>query len=239
MTEIAVVTDFSVGDMWDKLPEYTKQAKALGVATADLYTATGLYYQQGLDTNAAMSAGVETMKMARIAGLEAADATDAMTSAVRGFGMAVDETSTTRVNDVYSELAAISATDVEELSTSMSKTASLAHSVNMEFENTAAFLAAGIEATRESADSIGTSLKTVLARMNEIKSDPNKIVDVDGETVDANKVDAALKSVGITMLDANKQFRDADDILLELSSKWDSLSTMQQRYAATQLAGSR
>lgn len=230
MTEIAVVTDFSVGDMWDKLPEYTKQAKALGVATADLYTATGLYYQQGLDTNAAMEAGVETMKMARIAGLEAADATDAMTSAVRGFGMAVDETSTTRVNDVYSELAAISATDVEELSTSMSKTASLAHSVNMEFENTAAFLAAGIEATRESADSIGTSLKTVLARMNEIKSDPNKIVDVDGETVDANKVDAALKSVGITMLDANKQFRDADDILLELSSKWDSLSTMQQRY---------
>lgn len=158
MTEIAVVTDFSVGDMWDKLPEYTKQAKALGVATADLYTATGLYYQQGLDTNAAMSAGVETMKMARIAGLEAADATDAMTSAVRGFGMAVDETSTTRVNDVYSELAAISATDVEELSTAMSKTASLAHSVNMEFENTAAFLAAGIEATRESADSIGTSL---------------------------------------------------------------------------------
>lgn len=75
--------------------------------------------------------------------------------------------------------------------------------------------------------------------MNEIKSDPNKIVDVDGETVDANKVDAALKSVGITMLDANKQFRDADDILLELSSKWDSLSTMQRRYVATQLAGSR
>lgn len=106
MTEIAVVTDFSVGDMWDKLPEYTKQAKALGVATADLYTATGLYYQQGLDTNASMAAGVETMKMARIASMDAADATDAMTSAVRGFGMAVDETSTTRVSDVYSELAA-------------------------------------------------------------------------------------------------------------------------------------
>ena len=81
MAEIAVVTDFSVGDMWETLPEYTKYAKELGVATKELYSATGLYYQQGLNSNNAMAAGVETMKMARIAGMEAADATDAMTAA--------------------------------------------------------------------------------------------------------------------------------------------------------------
>jgi hypothetical protein len=45
MTETAVVTEFSIGDMWDKLPLYTKEAKALGVATKDLYAATTLYYQ--------------------------------------------------------------------------------------------------------------------------------------------------------------------------------------------------
>jgi hypothetical protein len=33
MTETAVVTDFSIGDMWDKLPEYTQMANELGVAT--------------------------------------------------------------------------------------------------------------------------------------------------------------------------------------------------------------
>jgi hypothetical protein len=33
MTETAVVTDFSIGDMWDKLPQYTKMANELGVAT--------------------------------------------------------------------------------------------------------------------------------------------------------------------------------------------------------------
>lgn len=91
------------------------------------------------------------MKMARIAGLEYADATNLMTAALRGFNMELNETSATRINDVYSELAAITASNTEEIATAMTKTASIAHSANMEFETTAAFLAQMIETTRESA----------------------------------------------------------------------------------------
>lgn len=239
MTETAVVTDFSIGDMWDKLPEYTAQAKALGVATKELYAATTLYYQQGLDTNASMAAGIETMKMAKIAGMEAADATDAMTAALRGFNMEVNETNAQRVNDVYSKLAAITASDTEEIATAMSKTASIASAVGAEFENIAVFLAQGIETTRESADSIGTALKTVLARFNELTKDPAEIGEIDGEIVDANKVEKALRSVGIALTDTNGQFRDADQVLLEVAQKWNTMSIMQQRYIATQAAGSR
>ena len=45
MTETAVVTDFSVGDMWAQLPEYTKRANELGVTTLAAYKAATLYYQ--------------------------------------------------------------------------------------------------------------------------------------------------------------------------------------------------
>ena len=51
MTEIAVVSDFSVGDMWGKLPEFTAQANELGVAVKDTYNATALYIQQGMAGN--------------------------------------------------------------------------------------------------------------------------------------------------------------------------------------------
>ena len=47
MTEIAVVSDFSVGNMWEKLPQFTEQANELGVAVRDTYDATALYIQQG------------------------------------------------------------------------------------------------------------------------------------------------------------------------------------------------
>jgi hypothetical protein len=44
MTETAVVTDFTIGDMWDKLPEYSANATKLGASIKDLYSATTLYY---------------------------------------------------------------------------------------------------------------------------------------------------------------------------------------------------
>lgn len=149
LTETATVTPFSVADMWEKVPEYTALAKDLGATITGVANVMTLYYQQGLNTEESTAAGTETLKMARIANMEYADATDLMTSALRGFNMEVNEMNAQRVNDVYSELAAISATDTEELGIAMSKTASIAASANMDFETTAALLAQILETTRE------------------------------------------------------------------------------------------
>ena len=243
MTETAVVTKFTVADMWAQLPDYTKRASELGVTTQQAYEAATLYYQQGLKTNEVTALSTETLKMARIAGLEAAEATDRMTNALRGFNMEINETNAQRVDDVYSQLAAITASNVDEISTAMTKVASLAHSANMEFENTAAFLAQIIETTRESAETAGTALKTVVARFSEVKNlySKNQLIgtDEEGDEIDVNRVSVALRSAGI---DLNKYFTGMiglDDIFLELASKWDQLDTIQQRYIATQAAGSR
>ena len=243
MTETAVVTDHTVSDMWAKLPEYTKRANELGVSTLAAYKSATLYYQQGLNDEQAAALSVETLKMARIAGLEAAEATDRMTNALRGFNMELNEVSAQKVDDVYSQLAAMSASNVDEISTAMTKVASLAHNANMEFETTAAFLAQIIETTRESAETAGTALKTVVARFSEVKKlydmDELKGKDEEGQAIDVNRVASALRTAGI---DLNKYFLGEvglDDIFMELASKWDSLTSVQQRYIATQAAGSR
>jgi TP901 family phage tail tape measure protein len=54
-----------------------------------------------------------------------------------------------------------------------------------------------------------------------------------------NKVDTALQSVGISMRDTNGQFRNFTDVIIELSEKWNTLESTQQRYIATQFAGNR
>lgn len=99
-----------------------------------------------------MELTTETLKMARISGMNYADAADAMTVAIRGFKMEMADAQ--RVTDVYSEVAAVTASDTEELATAMSKTASSAASVGMSFENTTAMIATMVEATRESATNI-------------------------------------------------------------------------------------
>ena len=140
MTEMAVVTNQSVGDYWKQMPEHTKRANELGMAIKDVYEAETLYYQQGLKANEVTEMSNSTLRMARIAGLSAAEATDKMTAALRGFNMELNGTSADRVADVYSKLAAITASNVDEISTAMTKTASIASSAGMEFETTAAFL---------------------------------------------------------------------------------------------------
>lgn len=58
--------------------------------------------------------------------------------------------------------------------------------------------------------------------------------------VDANKVETALKTIGVALRDnVTGEFRNLGDVLLEVSSKWDGLSINQQRYISTIAAGSR
>lgn len=239
MTETAVVTDFSVADMWKELPRYTKLAKDLGATIQGVYETMTLYYQQGLKTEEVVEVGTETLKMARIAGLDYAKATDFMTAALRGFNMEINEVNAQKINDVYSNLAAITAADTKEIATAMTKTASIASNANMEFETTAAFLSQIIETTRESAETAGTAMKTVIARFTELKKDPAEIGEVDGEIVDANKIETALRTIDVALRDTNGQFRDLDDVFLDIAAKWDGLDTNTQRYIATMAAGSR
>lgn len=237
MTEIAVVSDYSLDDIWALRGQYSEEATKLGAETIDLVDATKLYVQQGLDLNEAMEVGIETTKMARIANLDGAEATNLMTAALRGFNMEMQQAN--EVNDVYSELAAITAADTQEIAVAMSKTASIANNAGSSFENMSAFLAQIIETTREAPETAGTAMKTIIARFQELKKPMDEIGEVDGEIVDANKIETALREAGVALRDVNGEFRNFDEVILELASKWDTLDIMTQRYIATQAAGSR
>ena len=75
-------------------------------------------------------------------------------------------------------------------------------------------------------------MKSVVARFTEVKKN---VSDIEGdiEDMDINKVDAALKSVGISLKDQAGQIRDLDDVFLELSAIWNDLDRNSQRYIAT------
>lgn len=234
---IAMVTNYSVNEMWGFYSQYADMASQLGQKTNDIIQASALFYQQGLDTNEALALTTDTMKLATLAGNDFSTATQEMTSAIRGFKMEMNEGS--RVADVYSNLAAHAAATVDDIAQAMARTASIANSAGMSFENTSAFLTQMIETTQESAENIGTSLKTIIARFTELKENVAGTADSEFEDLDYNKVDKALKSVGVSLKDATGQFRNLDEVFLELSQKWDSLDRNTQRYVATIAAGSR
>lgn len=146
-TQIAVVTDKTTAQLWQSYSTYASMAQKLGVATKDAVATSALYYQQGLKTADVMSLTAETIKMAQIAGMDFATATNQMTAALRGFNMEMSQANT--VNDIFSTLAANAAVSTQELAYALTKTASIAESAGMSIETTSAFLTKMIETTRE------------------------------------------------------------------------------------------
>ena len=135
---IAMVTNYTVGQMWGSYNQYAEMANKLGQTTQSVIGASVLFYQQGLNTADSLALTEDTMKLATLAGEDFAEATSEMTAALRGFKMEMDDGA--RVTDVYSQLAAKAAADVQGIAYAMSKTASIAESAGMKFETTSAFL---------------------------------------------------------------------------------------------------
>jgi len=172
-------------------------------------------------------------KSAKVAGISAANAVDYLTTAINGFQLSAEDALS--VSDKFAALAATSATDYEELAVALSKVASQANLAGMSMDYTLGLLAKGIETTREPAESIGTALKTVIARMREI-SDYGETLE-DG--TDINSVEKQLSYINIDLRDASGQLRSTEDVLDDLGHKWDTLNTNQQAAIAKALAGTR
>lgn len=79
-------------------------------------------------------------------------------------------------------------------------------------------------------------MKSIISRYGEMTSDPSKTKDSEGEEMSLNRVDKALQSIGISIHDANGQFRDFDDVIMELAATWDTVDKNTQRYIATIMA---
>lgn len=233
LTSIAAVSGKTREQMWGMVGDFNEMAQRLGTTTQQVVEASKLYYQQGRTQSEVMYLVEQTAILATTAEIDYATATDYLTAAINGYNIAASEAYT--VTDSWSALAAASAVDVNELAVAMSKVASLAAASGLELETASAFLSKMLETTREAPENLGTALKTIISRFQDLKMSEEELED----GVSANDVETALASAGIALRDESGQFRNFDDVLLELSSVWDSLSINTQKYIATIAAGSR
>ena len=237
MNGIAIVTDMTTADLWNQVDAYSKVAQTYGTSIQGAYEVSKIYYQAGYDTADVMTLMNETLKLSKISGLDYATTTDYMMTAMRGFKLEMEDAS--RVVDVYSNLAAHTAVSQQELAEAMTRTASSMESVGSTFEETSSMIATMVAVTRESASNIGSAMKSIASRYGELTKNPAGFQDLEGEEYSFNKVDQALQSVGISMKDTNGQFRSFTEVILELTDVWNDLTSVQQRYIATQMAGNR
>lgn len=233
LTGMAVVTNMSREQTWELVGSFQELANQTGKTTTEIANMATKFFQQGKSLTQVKQLTEAAAKAATIAGIDGSQSIDLLTNAMNGFQMSASKAM--EVSDKFAALAASAATDYEELATALSKVAAQANLAGMSMDFTLGLLTKGIEVTREAPETIGTALKTVIARMREL-TDYGKTLE-DG--IDVNRVAKALSNIGVDLMDVNGQFRDLELVLTEVGKKWDTLNKNQQANVAVALAGTR
>ena len=233
LTGMAVVTNMSREETWKLVGEFQNLAQETGKTTTEIAEMATKFYQQGKSTTQVLKLTEAAAKAATIAGIDGSRSIDLLTNAMNGFQVSASKAM--EVSDKFAALAASAATDYEELATALSKVAAQANLAGMSMDFTLGLLTKGIEVTREAPETIGTALKTVIARMRELTDYGATLED----GLDVNRVAKALANVGVELMDENGQFRDLEAVLTEVGKKWDTLNKNQQANVAVALAGTR
>ena len=230
LNDIRIVTDKSAESMAKFAVQANTAAKNLGASTRDYTDASLIYYQQGLSDKEVATRAETTLKTANVTGQNTAEVSEQLTAVWNGYKVSAQEAEL--YVDKLAAVAATTASDLEELSTGMSKVASAASIMGVDIDQLNAQLATIVSVTREAPESIGTALKTVYARMSDIKSG------LDGETT-LDEYTQQMADMGVHVLDANGNLRDMGDVVEEIGGKWSSMTREQQTSLAQTIAGTR
>ena len=233
LTEQAMVTGKTRKQTYALLSSYQELAAQTGATTREVAGLATQFMRQGKTTQDALTLTKAAMDAAKVAGISATDSINYLTTALNGFQLSANDAMS--VSDKFAAIAANAATSYDEIATALSKVASQANLAGMSIDYTTALLAKGLETTREAPETMGTALKTVIARMREI-SDYGETL---GGDTDINNVESQLAYVGIALRDANGELRSTEEVLDELGKKWTELNSNQQAAVAKALAGTR
>ena len=232
LNDIRIVTKKSADEMDTFAVKANKAAQALGRATTDYTEAALIYYQQGLGDEEVQARAETTLKAANVTGQAASAVSEQLTAVWNGFRVNAEQTE--EYVDKLAAVAAMSASNLEELSTGMSKVASAAANLGVDIDQLNAQISTIVSVTRQAPESVGTALKTIYARISDLKLGEN---DEDG--LGLGDVSGGLKKLGIEVLDSEGELRDLGTVIEEVAAKWDSWTSAQQAAIAQLMAGKR
>lgn len=233
LTEQAMVTGLTRKQTYGLLKDYQDMASRLGATTKEVSSTMTQFLRQGRSIAESTKLTEAAVSAAKVAGISAADSINYLTTAVNGFRLSANDAM--KVSDKFAAVAASAAASYEEVAIALSKVAAQANLAGMSIDYTTALLTKGIETTREAPETIGTALKTVIARMRELGDYGETL---EGDT-NINNVEAQLAYIGIALRDNNGELRSTEDVLDDLGAKWETLNANQQAAVAKALAGTR
>ncbi len=203
---------------------YANMGIALGKTTKELASMSVSLARQGLDLQTSLDRMQTFTKLSSVLNKDVSEMTEKMTAGINSMKVNADE-----LADVVTKVGSIAATSGDEILTVIQKSGSAARLGNISMQELASMAAVVSESTRESADTIGNSLKTIFSKFQQV----NEIGEVNDEY---GKVIKTLKNLGIAVENVTTgQLLPVSEILKTTGEDWNKYSENTQRAIATTL----
>lgn len=214
--------------------EYSKLGKEIAATTAEVAASADTWLRQGYEISETQKLIANSTMLSKLGQMESAEAAKALTSTMKGYNRSVDESIS--IVDKLTAVDMEAAVSAGGIATAMAETATSARLAGVDMDTLIGYIATVSEVTQDGAESVGTFYKTMFARMNNVKAGQF----VDSETGESlNDVEKVLGELEISLRDTNGLFRDTDEVLAEVGSRWDRFNNVQQHAIATAIAGTR
>lgn len=231
LTDIRIVTGQSRQEMDRFADSANKAAAELGRQTKEYTNAALTFYQQGLSDEDVQARTEVTLKASNITGQSTENMAEYLTAVWNGYQVAAQN-----AENYVDKLAAVadsSASNMSELAVAMSKVSSTANAMGVDVDQLSAQIATIIATTRQAPETVGNALKTIYARINDIKAGS------DQAEVSLGRYSAKMAQLGFNVLDTNGQLRDTGEVFEQIGNSWANLTKEQQISLAQTMAGQR
>jgi len=233
LTNIQQVTGLSAQATAELGKQYNKLARELSQTTLEVAKGSEEFLRQGYtikQTNELLKA---TIVLAQEGAITSTEATDRLISTINGFNL-----SASNAMDIVDKLTALDlnyAASADEISTALARSSSVATQAKVSFDELAAWITTVESITRQSAESIGTAMRSIMQRMIQVKAGAK--TDEFGDSL--NNVDKVLQKYNIHLRDTSNNFKPLGDIIGEVANKWDTYNDAQKSQIVTAIAGQR
>lgn len=234
ITDLQIASGKTREETEELIKTYSKLAKQLGATTLEVAQSADTWLRQGYSIEEANTLIYASMMLSKLGQIESAEASKALTSAMKGYKMEVAEA--IAIVDKFTAVDMEAAVSAGDIATAMAETATSADIAGVSMNRLIGYIATVAEVTQDGAESVGTFYKTLFARMNQVAAG-NFIDEETGESL--NDVETVLNELGIALRDTNGIFRSSGDVLDEVASKWENFDNVEQHAIATAFAGTR
>jgi TP901 family phage tail tape measure protein len=194
-------------------------AKQYGVGVTDVIKSMKIFAQQGLKQGEVVNRAQVSTLAANVTTLAAAEATEALTAAMKSFGPEIGSAMTAL--DSWSEVEAKHAITAGDMANAIKKSAAAARNAGFTFNELNGVVASIGAVTRQSGKEVGTAMRFIFRRLT------------------AEKGPKVLAEIGIPTITGGGELRRGFDVLSDLSAQWADLTSAQKMNIAQAIGGTR